>query len=426
MNDEEKIEVGKDLGLNYMGLLLISIGVLGFFVTLYVKRWFLAFITLGFVVLVLLEYVGRLGLGLFKGCECDNVVWRTILKGALVVIVAFYTKWFVVGITIGASLLLLLEYVGNSFFGFFKPCQDAKLKFRGVLPHWGGSKQGEEIGARRGKVGFDSSKREREVPSELSDDHDLGGENGTMLRREIEPKCENDLNSKRGFEGTFDGDVVVNFSKAKIEQGSKASSLANLLEEEKPNKPIHELLALESSSSKPPRSLDFRDSIRSRSIDLQEEGIEGCKIVGVNSKIKKNKKFWKKLLSKKNGQEKHKPGLEHCANVLDNADVEHEISHQDRLTRSISEPILTLTPSSFSNDENDGGIDEFEAANTCITEMLQLENKTIGSSRIVKERIRNSKYLTAFVIPLTGLIGGRMLAVVVTVICCLVFKIVRI
>ncbi|CAO2833575.1 unnamed protein product [Amaranthus hypochondriacus] len=423
VNDEEKIEVGKDLGLNYMGLLLISIGVLGFFVALYLKRWFLASITLGFVVLVSLECVGRWGLGLFKGCECDNVVWRTILKGALVVIVAFYTKWFVVGITIGASLLLLLEYVGNSIFGFLKPCQDARSKFRGVLPHWGGSKQGEEIRAKRDRMGFDSSKRE--VPNELSDDHDLGGENGTMLSREIDPKCENDLNSKRGFEGTFDEDGIVNFSKAKIEQGSKARSLANLLKEEKQNKLIHELLALESSSSKPLRSLDFRDSIRSRSIDLKEEVIEGCKIVGVNSKIKKNNKFWKKLLSKKNGKEKHKTGSEHCANVLDNVDVELEISNQDRLTRSISEPILTLTPSSFSNEENDGGIDKFEAANACITEMLQLENKTIGSSRIVEERIRNSKCLTAFVIPLTGLIGGRMLAVVVTVICCLVFKIVR-
>ncbi|KAM1761981.1 hypothetical protein TB1_004582 [Malus domestica] len=64
------------------------------------------------------------------GGECVGGIWgvilMTVMKIIVVVVLALSTKKLVVGITLSAFLLLLLEYAGKHLALFFKPCSNAK------------------------------------------------------------------------------------------------------------------------------------------------------------------------------------------------------------------------------------------------------------------------------------------------------------
>ncbi|KNA03637.1 hypothetical protein SOVF_207230 [Spinacia oleracea] len=501
-SNEEKGEIFEVLNSNFVVLLSILIGVVVFVALLYIKRWFLALITLGFVLLILLEYVGKPSFWLLKPCE--NVVSMSIMKGALVVGVALYTKWFVVGITIGASLLLLLEYAGNSICGSFKPCLDVKLKLQELLPHLGSSKPRKEfrvrsvrravltrssvIGSKR-EVCKKDSDQEGVENEDISIDSELG--NGYIRENEV------------SSEEDDDGETIS--SKGEIEQGSGDSTPVNKNGETQ-DKPMYEILDLELNNTKYSKSSNFSGPIRYVDLLWEKRVIEGRGnrdeeselVVDHNGKIKKHKKFWKKLVPKKmHKKNKHKHERENSADGTQDSETEleeedeqettevegsttissveeddqdsesvnnhndqikkhrkfwkklvpkkmhkknkdkHEREHssaytdatQDSETDSEEEEdeqeVTGSTMTISSVEEDECGTDKFEAANTCLTGMLQLDNRIPKSCEMVKEKDRNLKYLTTVMIPLTGLIGGRMFAVALTVICCLVFKVVR-
>ncbi|XP_068323900.1 uncharacterized protein [Pyrus communis] len=64
------------------------------------------------------------------GGECVGGIWgvilTTVMKIIVVVVLALSTKKLVVGITLSAFLLLLLEYAGKHLALFLKPCSNAK------------------------------------------------------------------------------------------------------------------------------------------------------------------------------------------------------------------------------------------------------------------------------------------------------------
>uniref|UniRef100_A0A803LY69 Uncharacterized protein n=1 Tax=Chenopodium quinoa TaxID=63459 RepID=A0A803LY69_CHEQI len=450
-SDEERREVFKVSNSSFLVLLSIVLGTVIFAVVLYTKRWFLALITLGFLLLMLLEYVGKPCFGLLKPCE--NVVSMSILKGALVVGVALYTKWFVVGITIGASLLILLEYAGNSACALFKPCQDVKRKLQGILPHWCFSKQRRELGVRSGRrvvltrsllIGSRREVRkggdDDRFTSSDSDQDEVESED--ISSRGFEPKVGSDHASNKDDERTFDDGEVIS-SKGEIEQGSgDSSTLVNknslLVEEESQNKPMYKILDHELKDSKYPKSLNLSGPVRysdlvaeKRAIEGREKGCEDSnlsELVNHDVKCKKNKKFWKKFVPKKMHKKKmHKHEKENNAAYTPDGsqDTETDLEEddgQEECEQEISEEEGSTTSSV---EEDECGVDDLEVANTCLTEMLQLDNKLSKPCEMVKERYGNLKYLTTMMIPLTGLIGGRMFAVGLTVICCLVFKMAR-
>ncbi|KMS96270.1 hypothetical protein BVRB_000750 [Beta vulgaris subsp. vulgaris] len=447
-NNEENRETLEVSNSKNVALLSIFIGVLVFIVVLYTKRWFLALITLGFLVLLLLEYVGNSVFRLFKPCE--NAVSMSVVKGALVVVVALYTKWFVVGITIGASLLLLLEYAGNSAFGGFKPCQDAKWKLKDILPHWGGSKKKRDFGEREGRKGgrgvlmravLIGSKREVYCNERFDwvsriDFNDEGVGNECISNREIKLENGNDHTSNRENDLVVEDDGDDVSIKEESEEGSGDSTPANedsrLFEEETQNKSMYEMLSLELNYPIHPRTSNFSGHVGN--FDQQgekgtmEEGEKGSEDTSISRKYKKSKKFWKNFVSKKmSKKKKYKDGREddnaaHIDNIVDTATEVEEEDEQEDGDQEISE---IEESTSVTDDENEREIENLSTAYSCYTETLQTDDITTKSSGIVKEKYGNLKYLTAMVIPLTGLIGGRMFAVVVTIICCLVFKMVR-
>lgn len=463
----EKIGVVRS---NNMVLLSILMVVVVFIVVLCAKRWFLALFTLVFLLLLLLEYEGNSVLRLFKPCE--KVVWMLVLKGALVVGVALYTKWFVAGITFGALLLLLLEYAaGNSGFRLFEPCHYAKWKLQGILLHRDSFQQRRGFGERIGSKGrgvltrsfLIGSKRnlciegEDDVSSSIDFEQEgaeiedlsrrkfeLDSKSGVSSNREDEKasskgKIEQGIGesiedlSRREFEPESKGGVFSNrenekaSSKGKIKQGIEES-----IEEETEKKPIYEILDLELNYSKYTRSSKLRGYVDllggKRAIGGREIACEESEIINQKDKNKKSKKFWKKFVPKKMHKKKklEREG-EHYATYTDGiqdtgSDLEEE-DEQEECEQEITDGEGSTTLSLV--DEDECGIDNFEAARTCLIEMLQLVNKTNKPCEMVKEKEWNYKYLTTMMIPLTGLIGGRMFAVVLTIICCLVFKMVR-
>lgn len=449
-SDEERREVFKVSNSSFLVLLSILLGTVVLAVVLYTKRWFLALITLGFLLLMLLEYVGKPCFGLLLK-PCENVVSMSILKGALVVGVALYTKWFVVGITIGASLLILLEYAGNSACALFKPCQDVKRKLLGILPHWCSPKQRKEFGARSGRrveltrsllIG---SRREvckggdnDRFTSSDSDQDEVKSEDRSS--REFEPKVGSDQASNKDYERAFDDGEALS-SKGEIEQCSVHNfTLVNenplLVEEESQNKPMYKMLDHELKDSKYPKSLNLSGPVRYSDLVAEKRAIEGLEkgcedselseLVNQDVKCKKNK-FWKKFVPKKMHKKNKHEKENNAAYTPDGSqdtetDLEGDDGHEE-CEQEISEEEGSTTTSSVEEDEC--GVADLDVANTCLTEMLQLDNRLSKPCEMVKERYGNLKYLTTMMIPLTGLIGGRMFAVGLTVICCLVFKMAR-
>lgn len=338
-----------------------------------------------------------------------KAIWFSILKGALVVVVALYTKKVVVGITMGAFLLLLFEYVGNLFFGFLKPCEDAKRNLQGFSR------------VSRGAIGI-SSQVEKQ------------GERGVLFKSSRKKEVGNNVDSEREIGngiasmGVIEQDGISNTSKGEINQGNGVPSLVKespCLDEEVRNKTVSEIEVIEPDVCvwKNNSSGDHRgECCEPRSIKGEKEG-EGSKMVNHNGKVKKGKKFWKKLVPKhihRKRKHKQKKEQEHQNHEVPIEEITDELDEKDDREEDDQEMIdgeESSLSSSFDEVECGGKEPPFGSVNRSHSGMLQ--------NGAIKKRVMNVKGFAIVGIVLAGLIQGRILALVLTVICCLVFKMMR-
>ncbi|XP_074290779.1 uncharacterized protein LOC141617480 isoform X2 [Silene latifolia] len=130
-------------------------------------------------------------------------------------------------------------------------------------------------------------------------------------------------------------------------------------------------------------------------------------------KVKKRRKFWKKLVPKhirkskknKHGKEAHDSSV-HC---LDDSTTEMEDNEMDEKEETFS---------ISSNDDNKDEEDEcFNIVNNSYAETLQVKDDN--------KCYFGMKGMIVLVIPLVGLIGGRFLAFVLTIVACVMHSMLR-
>ncbi|GMH20819.1 hypothetical protein Nepgr_022661 [Nepenthes gracilis] len=96
-------------------------------------------------------------------------VCLSVFKVAFVVIIAFCTKKLILGITLAAFSLLLVEYLGDQVLWFFKPCEKVGQRFRSFLS-WA---EYIYLGKKRGKMEFNENGLPRGEVRELKDDNSI-------------------------------------------------------------------------------------------------------------------------------------------------------------------------------------------------------------------------------------------------------------
>jgi len=379
-----------------------------------------------------------------------RAVCLLILKGALVVAVGVYTRSFVLGISIGALLFCILEYLGNSILWCFRPCEDVRRKLQGFSPCLGASKL-----SRVGDMGNGKKPQDRLSSGafNIGIKRAKGGENGVVStwsmkqkaeivvppKRVIELGVRNEHVSRRGIE-LEDGHSAA--SKDEMEQGNVACTLNSRnsynLEEELQNKAICEIEAFDPSSceSNCPSPLPCELQGFKGAMENGVEASEGPELTSYHGKAKKGKKFWGKFVPKqsKKKKSKHHKGKHQASEGPDlPRDGIEEISHESEEGNEQEDeqemPVrvaasLSLSLQSMDEQEREG-VGHISVANHNNTEMLDVSARTTKSSRMIKRKKKSLKCFGMLGIALAGLTGGRVFALVLTVICCLISKIVR-
>lgn len=381
--------------------------------------------------------------------------WLLVLKGVLVVAVGIYTKSFVLGISIGAFLFCVLEYLGNSVLGFCRPCEDVRRKLRIFSPSLGASKPSRLCDKRTGKKpqeGYSNG------AFDIGIKRGKGGGNGVVSMRSMKPNVEiivppkreielgvrNEHVSRRAIElkdGQLkDGHGVA--SKDEMEQGNVTCTFDNgnfhKLEEDFQNKTICEIETFEPSSCESSCSSPLSYELRGFK-GAMENGVEGseCSELGShNGKAKKGKKFWGKFVPKqsKKKKNKHRKGKHQASEGPDvSLDGIDEISHEseegneqeDEQEMSVREAASMSLSLRLLDEQEREGVEYIGVTSHSNTEMLHVGEGSTKSSRMIKRKRKSLKCLVILGIALAGLTGGRVFALILTVICCLMFKIVR-
>ncbi|GMH27707.1 hypothetical protein Nepgr_029550 [Nepenthes gracilis] len=305
-----------------------------------------------------------------KGMLDSNDGALFVLKVALVVILALCTKKLVLGMSMAAFLLILAEYFGGRVLLSSKPWVNAKQRLKSFFDWFKSDSLGKQenigIGVENGALGG--------VVQEEDEDHSI-----------VCDSC-------------FVEGKVRNCPIDEIEIGQATFCSLDGMNEITPSE------------------------VGNEEMKVMEEGETGSEVGSMSGKEKKGK-FWKKFVPKKLRKKKWKdkngkPCDTELANLAKWEDVEEEERKEGR------EIINHKGSLSFSLED---GLEEEELAK----EIEQSDGINGGKmeagkySERLERRDGNPKYLFMVMIVLVGLVRGRIVALVLTLICCLLFKMVK-
>ncbi|XP_074290778.1 uncharacterized protein LOC141617480 isoform X1 [Silene latifolia] len=319
------------------------------------------------------------------------------LARTFIVVVSLYTKRTILGVSIGAFVLFLLEIVKKVI----------KPKHGQDVPN---VEQNEIQKEESGKENVDVILNEG---VDMYLDKDVQ-ENGVLTNGTETEDGGNEANVKDG---------TTRCLKVKIiKQGDSDSELVkNGSDEEKIwNEIVSEIDSLDKSYSIWPRqNQPFDDGTPIGSgeqlgkTEMMSNIDECSNMFDQIDKVKKRRKFWKKLVPKhirkskknKHGKEAHDSSV-HC---LDDSTTEMEDNEMDEKEETFS---------ISSNDDNKDEEDEcFNIVNNSYAETLQVKDDN--------KCYFGMKGMIVLVIPLVGLIGGRFLAFVLTIVACVMHSMLR-
>ncbi|GAB2297487.1 hypothetical protein Dimus_031590 [Dionaea muscipula] len=323
-----------------------------------------------------------------KGVPHSNNVVLWVFKVAVVVILALCTKKLVLGMTMAAFFLLLVEYMGDRLLAFLKPCRNSVVRLISLCFRWVdfgrdgklGSKESgilldhEVEGGEGCRVGFDSSRfmQEAKVGNEDSYDH---------------------IDEIEVMEPDFHGDACG------IHEITRTSSLPVDIEE----------------------------------MAWKEMVVEEC---GIGREIWKNGmgkkgKFWKKFVPHKLRKKKDEKGRQSDEDASVIRGIEHEADNDEKKEPDVmyndcwlSSPLEEETEQGLPKETKQSHIGEKGDEK----ETKQAHDGEKGDEKLSGRLNRNDgilKYMFMVMIVLAGLLIGRIVALVVTLICALVFKMAR-
>ncbi|CAK9175418.1 unnamed protein product [Ilex paraguariensis] len=312
-----------------------------------------------------------------EGVEIANskgvlmVVWKMFF----VVVLALGTKKFAVGVTLSAFLLFSLEYVGVHICRFFIPCSEAKKLLKSLIQRvmcFGRTKQGE-------------------VEEELS---------GSKIHRGREVSLISDCSAL--IKG-HDLNTQIVWPKSIVED----------IQVEQPKSYIEEIQSVN----------EIPDDTHSKNVVVEKEedcGSEVSDFKNVKSRRAKLKSKMKKLFLKKLRSSK-KRGLDLKSEVCspegeDKVEELGEDNDKEPCELVSDDRLLSLSSRRYDGQEDADAI--------CSSErLLQGEMETaVVSEGVQLDTRRNSGYLALFLIVLAGLVGGRILALLLTLCWCLMLK----
>ncbi|KAK9733254.1 hypothetical protein RND81_04G054800 [Saponaria officinalis] len=311
--------------------------------------------------------------------------------------VACNTKRSIFGILIGASVLIVLELVRKFTRKFPKHC----VNFEQV----------EEIEDKRGEKNVDmvSNIEGGDVYSE-----DEVKENVVLINEVDREICGNVEIVQNGNKNCFE---------VKINQLGKDNTLSDknaYADEEKIwNTIISEIESLDRNYSIWPRKGESVVSSPARNCEQFEEMKNGdycSEDINQSDKVKKSRKFWKKLVPKHiRKNKKNKYGINSQPVSVDCRD-ECVIEYDDN---DIEDLEVTSSVSSMENeDEEEHCTPTIDRCN----EIMSADDYTKTYVEMGYQKDKIMKWLIILIIPLVGLTSGRIFAFVLTVIGCFLFR----
>ncbi|PRQ29771.1 hypothetical protein RchiOBHm_Chr5g0017411 [Rosa chinensis] len=302
-------------------------------------------------------------------CGDLTSVFVAVAKVFAVVALALCTTKFAVGITLSAFLLLFLECVGKHFSCLAKPCSNAKSAWQYMA-----KRIGYAVLVLRSDV----------IVKEKSD--------GVVFEL-VEPGVESD--------SSFEEIEVVELKSSgsvRIDEGIGQKSLI-------------EYLNMDGEKSE---KIETGDHTEDLSVSVcKKSKSKGRKRCVSNMGAKLIKRFMPKKLRKKNrsGAEPEPKLSEVCVDVVEEGLVEQESQREG-----------------FSAEEEEGENSSMVSVNS-VNKCEKQEADGIVTSLIVGKKGTESKgnfgYLILFLIALAGLVGGRVLALMLIITWCFMLKVIR-
>ncbi|KAM1138423.1 hypothetical protein COP1_036354 [Malus domestica] len=358
------------------------------------------------------------------GEDCIGGNWGSVLTAVMkmfvVVVLALSTKKLVVGVTLSAFLLLLLEYAGKHLALFLKPCSNAKSvmgqRLSAFLLFLNGFESDDLKGviARERTVFLDSAIEEIEIV-----DANKKGRLIELLRID----CEKEKAAEKGS--------------VCVDKTSGEKSMVDLLGMECKKKKLVDKRRVCADKTVEDMSLVKLLGKDYKKIKLMEGGEDGGEFVGdKKSKGSKNAKIKAKLIKKfvpKKLRRKGKPNEQELEPVLYSGDssflgvdkvegCEAQEDHEDvKEEEHESENISVFSLDAEEKSEIQGldrVSDHGEGSLAGGETPLVVEKK----GREGKEG--NFGYLFLFLIVLAGLFGGRLVALLLTVTFCFLSKLI--
>ncbi|RXH98871.1 hypothetical protein DVH24_011196 [Malus domestica] len=352
------------------------------------------------------------------GEDCIGGNWGPVLTAVMkmfvVVVLALSTKKLVVGVTLSAFLLLLLEYAGKHLALFLKPCSNAKSvmgqRLSAFLLFLNGFESDDLKGviARERTVFLDSAIEEIEIV-----DANKKGRLIELLRID----CEKEKAAEKGS--------------VCVDKTSGEKSMVDLLGMECKKKKLVDKRRVCADKTVEDMSLVKLLGKDYKKIKLVEGGEDGGEFVGdKKSKGSKNAKIKAKLIKKfvpKKLRRKGKPNEQELEPVLYGGD-------------SSFLGVDKVEGCEAQEDHEDVNEDEQESENISVfsldaeekSEIQGLDRVSLAGEEtplVVKKKGREGKegnfgYLFLFLIVLAGLFGGRLVALLLTVTFCFLSKLI--
>ncbi|GAB4840670.1 hypothetical protein Ancab_021437 [Ancistrocladus abbreviatus] len=321
-------------------------------------------------------------------------VLASVLKAAFIVILALCTKKLVLGITMAAFVLLLIECVGYRVIGLLKPCKHARERW---------------------KSSFFTVNFERK---------DENGVSKVVVGQEhnqcdiVSGSCH--FGQKKVSSYPIDDEIQVVDPNLNLVGG------------------LDEVIPLQAGIDRrcSCERLRFVEmEVKRLVVEEEERRGEVCRIgseVGRNGREKKGNNFWKKLVSKKLhcGKKKKNRNRKLCDSVSGNmptwedeegeGEEEYEEEEYELEEQEVIDNEGSPSPPLKGEREQEliEKIEQFDVVNGGDKEARKFSER-------LKRRNGSLKYLFMVMIVLAGLVKGRIVAFVLTVICCLAYKMVR-
>ncbi|KAJ9691261.1 hypothetical protein PVL29_013436 [Vitis rotundifolia] len=296
-----------------------------------------------------------------------------VLKMSVVVILALGTKKLAVGITMSAFLLLFLEYAAKWVFGLLTPCSDAQIAIKSLIP----------------KVfPFLLTKQTALNPPEAPTPRTLS--NASVEEIQI---AESQFDFPAPVEETREiQEIQMGRPKIDFPAGERRWGCTEVKEREGDKEKEEEIFEALEPKHRHSRSARLKAKIKKY----------------IPKKIQRRGPDSSNEVSSCMGGDK--PGS------FEEEDEEEEVEEQDDEDKSFQPPPLEEEKKLSEEPDMNGA-----SCSSDIQSQNDVEAAVVRENP-KKEIGRNSGYLVLFLIVLAGLLGGRVLALLLTTACCLMLK----